>query len=91
MTATRKSNAGRPRGPSLLRVLQTIAAHGPMPLCDVVSKSQLGYPTVQDTLNNAVRLQQVKIVGYEKRPHHNRSVALYACADGDASKKELNE
>jgi HEAT repeat protein len=67
----------RPAGEVRSVIADALRQVGPMTLRDIAERSQVGYDACRRTLDNMVRALAVHIVGYEKREHCDKWVALY--------------
>ncbi len=71
---------GRPPGDYRTVVMDTLSMHGPLPMRDIAAVRQIELSAVSRTVDNLRRAGLLSIVGYEKRAHCRRWVALYDMA-----------
>lgn len=67
----------RPEGEVRQVIVEALRAAGPLALCDIATKTQVGYLACRRAIDNAVRANRLEIVGREKRAHCKQWVALY--------------
>jgi hypothetical protein len=71
------ANRGRPAGEVRQAICSTLQQHGPLPLCDIAVRAQVGYDACRHAISNALRADRVEIVGQTKVAHAKQWVALY--------------
>jgi hypothetical protein len=71
------ANRGRPSGEVRQAICTTLQQHGPLPLCDIAARAQVGYEACRHAVSNALRAERLQIVGQTKVAHAKQWVALY--------------
>lgn len=71
-------------------LVDALRTHGPMPLCDLAARSQVGLDAASMTVKNAVRYGAMQIVGHKKMPHCTKWVAVYDLASEEAPDEDLS-
>lgn len=71
---------GRPPGDLRAIVIGALCEHGPLPLREIAEVKRLDVPTARHTVKNMRRAGLLEVVGYQKRAHCRRWVALYDVA-----------
>ena len=70
----------RPRTEVRQAIIAAIA-QGPCTMRDAAQRAKVGYGVARRTIDNAVRAEEIKPVGREKRAHSKRWCALYEVVD----------
>jgi hypothetical protein len=68
---------GRPPGEVRTVILEALGHGSPKSLRDLAHQCQVGLDAARRTLDHLVRAEVIEIVGYEKRAHCKKWVAMY--------------